>query len=100
MMPGDAARHPCRIGQAIFFRCGCGAGSVSLTQASFANHSCTVWQIGQCTRPKNTGVALKLLRSVTMPVRMLDPVFGHLTMTGPIGLSLFLLVARFHSARL
>jgi hypothetical protein len=83
--------------QAIFFRRG-GAGSASLTQASLANHSCTVRQIGQCTRPKNTGVALKFLRSVTMPVRMLDPVFGHLTMTGPIGFSLFFVGCVLHSA--
>src|ERR1700756_5294818 len=84
--------------QAIFFRRGSGAGSASLPQGCLAHHLCTVRQIGQCTRPKNTGVALKLLRSVTMPVRMLDPVFGQLTMTGPIGLSLFFVGCVLHSA--
>jgi hypothetical protein len=29
---------------------------------------------------------------------MLDPVFGHLTMTGPIGLSLFFVGCVLHSA--
>src|SRR5262249_20905592 len=50
-------------------------------------HSCSVRQIGQWTRAKKTGVASKLLRSVTRPVGMSRPVSGHLTMTAPIGLS-------------
>src|SRR5262249_23909600 len=62
-------------------------GSASHTQASLANHSCSGRQIGQWTRAKKTGVASKLLRSVTRPVGMSRPVSGHLTMTAPIGLS-------------
>src|SRR5262249_56825860 len=61
--------------------------SASHTQACLANHSCSVRQIGQWTRAKKTGVASKLLRSVTRPVGMSRPVSGHLTMTAPIGLS-------------
>jgi len=55
--------------------------------ASLANHSCSVRQIGQYARAKKTGVASKLLRSVTMPVGMSCPVSGHLIMTAPICLS-------------
>ena len=62
-------------------------GSASHTHASFANHSCSVRQIGQWTRAKNTGIDSKLLRSVTRPVGMSRPVCGHLTMTAPISLS-------------
>src|SRR5262249_36480916 len=64
-----------------------GRGSASHTQASLANHSCSVRQIGQWTRAKKTGMASKLLRSVVKPVGMSRPVCGHLTMTAPIGLS-------------
>src|SRR5262249_898648 len=64
-----------------------GRGSASHTQASLANHSCSLRQMGQCTREKKPGVASKLLRSVVKPVGMSRPVCGHLTMTAPIGLS-------------
>src|SRR5215471_10209288 len=64
-----------------------GRGTASHTQASLANHSCSVRQIGQWTRAKKTGMASKLLRSVVKPVGMSRPVCGHLTMTAPIGLS-------------
>src|SRR5260370_41710173 len=68
----------------------CARGSASHTHASFANHSCSVRQIGQWTRAKKTGIDSKLLRSVTKPVGMSRPVCGHLTMTAPIGLSCLL----------
>src|SRR5215468_5422830 len=70
-----------------------GRGSASHTQASLANHSCSVRQIGQWTRAKKTGMAAKLLRSVVKPVGMSRPVWGHLTMTAPIGLSWLFVVA-------
>src|SRR5262245_2911608 len=63
--------------------------SASHTQASLPNNSYSVRQIAQYTRAKKTGVASKLLRSVTMPVGIWCPVSGHLTMAAPIELSLF-----------
>jgi hypothetical protein len=46
-------------------------------------------QIGQRTRAKNTGVALKLERSAIIPVGMSCPVSGHLIITVPMELSRF-----------
>src|SRR5262245_25793768 len=63
------------------------AGSASQTQACCANHSWLVRHSGQKTRPKNTGVALKLSRSATSPVEMSRPVSGHLIITTPIDAS-------------
>jgi hypothetical protein len=39
---------------------------------------------GHKTRAKNTGMALKLLRSAMIPVGMSRPVSGHLIITAPI----------------
>src|SRR6266403_3584938 len=58
--------------------------SGSSTQASLANQACSVWQIRQRVRPKNTGLRRKLSQSVLMPVGIACPVCGHLTMTIPM----------------
>jgi hypothetical protein len=57
------------------------ASALSRTQASLANHSCSVRQNGQCERPKNTGMARKRAGSASYPVGISRPVFGHLIMT-------------------
>src|SRR5207245_8659083 len=62
--------------------------SGSSTQASLANQACSVWQIRQRVRPKNTGLRRKLSRSVLMPVGIACPVSGHLTITIPMSPSL------------
>src|SRR5215471_4588907 len=59
----------------------------SHTHASLANHSCSVRQIGQYERAKNTGVELKRSGSASYPVGMSRPVSGHRIMTVPIGAS-------------
>ncbi len=55
-----------------------------LTQASAANHSCSVRQIGQNERAKNTGVRRKRSGSELYPVRMLRPVSGQRITTAPM----------------
>src|ERR1051326_6591333 len=41
-------------------------------------------QVGQGTRPQNTGMTAKLSRSAIKPVKIALPVFGHLIITCPI----------------
>jgi len=60
------------------------AGSASHTHACCANHSCSVRQIGQYERAKNTGMELKRSGSASYPVAISRPVSGHRIMTVPI----------------
>jgi hypothetical protein len=81
----DLARSSLR--QAASGSVGCLGSSASQIHASRANHSCSALQCGQSARAKNTGVALKLRRSATIPVGMSRPVLGHLIITAPMELS-------------
>jgi hypothetical protein len=58
------------------------------TQASLANHSCSVRQIGQYEREKNTGMELNRAGSISYCVHMLCPVSGHRIISIPILVSM------------